>query len=845
MCRPSRFLFVCVSGLALTAGACGKSPDVHALTGPVSFRRGFEPAFLTDRGSAGWTTSAGVPKFQSDPEWRGYRGFVTVRLPVPDSFGARMFQAGSAAFFSGFVADVARFYFNGTQFGALGSVEPYVSASYRSLITDIPAGLLRPRDNVLCIVLYTPGDRPLYLADTNLSIGTARALYSRYWGSEIATFLLLAGYILVGLYHLLLFVRRRADRHNLIFGLFCLGVSQYWFFRTYSRDVISDVMLRIRIEFITLFLLGPLLILFLSQFFQRRYSRVGQAYLAYCVVLTGMALGADHPLLHRVLSVWQITALPFVLFFMGMVIHQAFWARNTDARYLLFGMALFVVGIIHDILAARQILETPHITRYVFTVFILGIAGILANRFMRVHNEVEELNANLEKQVEDRTRRLQKTLTEVRDLKIQQDGDYYLTSLLLGPLSGIHAESGRVRIDMVMRQKKQFHFRRWEAEIGGDLVTAYTVRLRGKSYTAVLNGDAMGKSIQGAGGALVLGTVFKAVVTRTQLSSQAADKSPERWLKDCFVELQTIFVSFDGTMMLSAVIALVEHDTGLFYFINAEHPFSVLYRSGRARFIEDQVLFRKIGIDGLKGHVRVQTFRMQTGDVLILGSDGRDDIQIGEDARGNRVINEDETLFLRNVEEGRGVLPDIATAITRHGSLTDDFTLVRIAFDDAGRSDGAATPDPTELERLRELSRTEGEQALALGRKLLESFPDDGQVLFWLGRLEVKVGLAANAARHLLRYVELFPEDEEGLFRGAAACRKVRRWEEAIDLGERLRLRNPGHVRNLVGLADSYRLTGRLDRAFVLFEEARALEPDSSAVKRLSEVIDGPVESGG
>ena len=823
---------------------CSPGQNIQNLSGPVSYRKGFEPGYLTGALTVGWKQTAGPPKFQNDPELKGYHGYLTVRIPVSDAFAARARSAGSLAFFSGFVADVSRFYFNGTEFARLGQVEPYVSGSYRSTVTDIPANLLRASGNQLAIVLYSPGDRPLYLGDSGMAIGTSRALYTSYWTSEMSTFLLLAGYVLVGLYHLLLFLRRRQDRYNLLFSVFCIGVAFYWFFRTYSRDVISDIMLRIRVEFITLYVLGPLLILFLSQFFRRRYSRVGLLYLAFNLILATITVFGSHPLIHRILSLWQITALPFVFFFLGMVIHEAFWKKSTDARYLLAGMALFVVSIFHDILAARGVFGTPHVTRYTFTVFILGIAGILANRFMRVHNEVEELNANLEKQVEDRTLQLQKSLTDIRTLKVQQDGDYYLTSLLLDPLSGIYAEPGRVRIGMLMRQKKSFRFRKWDAEIGGDLVTAHSVKLRGRLYTAVLNGDAMGKSMQGAGGALVLGTVFKAVVTRTQFSSQAADKSPERWLKDCFLELQTIFVSFAGTMMLSAIIGLVEDDTGMFYFVNAEHPFSVLYRKDRAQFIEDQLMFRKIGIDGLKGHVRIQTFRMLRGDILILGSDGRDDIQIGEDARGNRIINEDETLFLRCVEEGRGILHDIMAAITRHGTLTDDFTLVRMSFDENTAPRETAEADPDRLARLRELLPGDPAAALSLGRELLRSFPDDRLALAIVGRLEAKLGDKGKAVQVLSRYVTLYPEDGQLLYRAAFAAKKAGLYDQAIDLGERLRLRDPEHVRNLVNLADTYRLTRRLDRAFVLFEEAQALDPGSNAVRRLSAVIDGPPEPG-
>ena len=67
--------------------------------------------------------------------------------------------------------------------------------------------------------------------------------------------------------------------------------------------------------------------------------------------------------------------------------------------------------------------------------FIVGIVGILANRFLNLHETVENLNKTLEDKVEQRTRELQETLSQVKLLKEQQDGDYFLTTLIINPLA--------------------------------------------------------------------------------------------------------------------------------------------------------------------------------------------------------------------------------------------------------------------------------------------------------------------------------------------------------------------------------------------------------------------------
>ena len=50
-----------------------------------------------------------------------------------------------------------------------------------------------------------------------------------------------------------------------------------------------------------------------------------------------------------------------------------------------------------------------------------------------LYREISDLNVNLEYKVELRTEQLNSSLQKVETLKVQQDGDYYLTSLLLRP----------------------------------------------------------------------------------------------------------------------------------------------------------------------------------------------------------------------------------------------------------------------------------------------------------------------------------------------------------------------------------------------------------------------------
>ncbi|HBS05588.1 MAG TPA: stage II sporulation protein E [Leptospiraceae bacterium] len=875
-----------ISLLLATMTVSSLSAETVYLDGEWFIRNGFEPEFAATANAPEKLGPEGKPipyYFTESPErpiqavWRrteypvdfgslnnsGRQGWVTLRYSVPvdrifsDSDGeVTAHEAGyrNLALFSGMISDVSRFYVNGHLIGGLGRTDPYVSGSYLHFLESFPESMLEGEDTLyLTVALYRHNDFKLYMSDSRMQIGPANQVLGYYYAEEIIGFALLSIYGAVGLYHLLLYSRRRMELHNLYFGLFCLGVTMYWFFRTGTRDLLfgSHILLRTTVEYSLLFTLGPLLILFLSQFFYRRHSKIGLGYAAFCGLLILGTVFSPYHIKANLLTLWQLSALPFLVYFVFYIAREVF-RKNVDAYWLLAGFIFLCSAATHDILAARGIVNTPHMGRYAFVIFILGIAGVLANRFVRVHNQVEELNQNLEKKVEKRTEELQKSLQEIQTLKVQQDGDYYLTSLLSKPLGGNFVESKQVDIDILVRQKKQFHFRRWEAEIGGDIIASHCIELQGKRYAAFVNGDAMGKSIQGAGGALVLGVVFKAIISRTQQSAEMQRMSPEKWLRICFEELQNVFVSFDGTMMISAVLGLVDESTGLLYFINAEHPWTVLYRNEKASFLEDGLQLRKIGIDALAGGLEVQLFSMQQDDIIFIGSDGRDDIQLGIDEAGYRIINEDESQFLRRVEEGRGQLDLIEEKILATGKLTDDFTLIRIAY----REDAPLEEDPdpglinswTALKQT--LSETASQDSIRELAQLLSHisglrpFASQKDVLREMGQFASRWKDHTLAARVYEQLLDRFPEDTDSLFRLSYQLKLAGEFRRAADVGEQVRLRNRGHIKNLVNLSDCHRLASNPDRAIKILKEVLAIEPENENARLLQEKLGLEVTAG-
>ena len=269
------------------------------------------------------------------------------------------------------------------------------------------------------------------------------------------------------------------------------------------------------------------------------------------------------------------------------------------------------------------------------------------------------------------------SLDEIKTLKRQQDGDYFLTSLLMKPLLVDYNKSKTVSSHSVIIQKKSFLFKNKHYQLGGDLCISANLNFKEESWTLFFNGDAMGKSVQGAGGAVVMGTVLNSILSRSDGHS-ITNLTPEEWLTDAYNEIQTIFLSFDGAMMVSGIIGMINDATGEMLFINAEHPFLILYRDGKATFIETELFLRKFGSPS-EFKLKIQKFQLLPGDIVFAGSDGKDDIDLSPGSE-LPVVNQDNTLILRIIEKGESNLKKIVNYIYKAGDVIDDLSLCRIGF---------------------------------------------------------------------------------------------------------------------------------------------------------------------
>ena len=396
---------------------------------------------------------------------------------------------------------------------------------------------------------------------------------------------------------------------------------------------------------------------------------------------------------------------------------------------------------------------------------------------------------------------------EINELKIQQDADYYLTSLLIRPLCYINLPSRNYILQHYLDQKKKFTYKKYNTEIGGDFILVKEIQLRKRDYILFINADAMGKSLQGGSGILVLGSILYAILKRLEFRKEDQNKYPETWLKYLGLEIQELFESFQGSMMLSAVIGLIDVNSGIMFYVNFEHPYPIIYRTGKADFIGNNYILRKIGYPKVfQQDIKIQLFELEVQDIFIVGSDGKDDLEI-QSEDGTKYMNEDETLFLRLVEKYEGELSLIIESIKQNGKIIDDISILKF-------------------------------QVIHKEIPHINNIPANNVSLL---REEIRSLIQKRKFEQiyilLKPYAEEYGFDDYLLYYYAASCYKLKKYDEAIEIGERLLNRieiiNPIYYI----LIKSYLAKNEFNRSSYLLQEAKKVKLDEAKINKLEEFL--------
>ncbi|WP_078123654.1 SpoIIE family protein phosphatase [Leptospira alexanderi] len=510
-----------------------------------------------------------------------------------------------------------------------------------------------------------------------IEIGPSGIIWKRFYLREIGGLLMSGSFFLIGGFFLFLSLREKKREENFYFGLFLILFALFQIFLSDLKYFTEWKILYLKkIEYSLLVFLFPLFCRFLNSLFKKARTgfhtllEIGTLVIFIWILFAQTVSHLDT--INR--YVLQVSWIGFVYFSFKILFPNL--KKNFESRMILSGILFLLICVGIDVFSQRGMFEIARLSGLGVSGFLFFLTLILANKFVKMKEKLRSWNRVLETAIRNRTQELSSSLEEIRSLKEQQDGDYFLITLLFQPFLSKSLKTDLTRIDVHRKQFKSFQFKNRAYEIGGDIVLNEQVFISGIPYQVLINADAMGKSLQGASGALIFCSVVKSFLQTQDYEF----RNPENWLFLLHSNLQAVFESFDGSMLVSGILSLYQIETGDLFFINCEHPPIILSRNGKTSYIFERAIIRKIGFpDSSDTKVKIEYYKLLPEDTILYGSDGREDLYMQDPLCSSRKLKSSvPDLFFELVRHSIPEPKDLEFKITEKGVLSDDLSFLRI-----------------------------------------------------------------------------------------------------------------------------------------------------------------------
>jgi len=398
---------------------CGSEKHLMEISGPWKFHRGFDQAWLSGHNTGSMENTVLPRMFYSTGNNKDAPGIFTLQAVLPLELAIKAEREGTLAFESGeMTSHRIDCYINEKMIGSVGTLDPFNPAMGRNIVRVIPGDAFHHSGgNYLTMVFSREGsDRVGHGIYGYPLIGNTGAVYFHWYRENIIGLVLVTIYLMIGIIFFLLGLRRPADLYNLYFGLFALFFSLFEMANLQCSEIIfgDNVLLRMRVDQVSLKLMIAAFVLFISHLFHREHRPFVLVLTAYCFFLAFLDIFKtfEYNLDDRY-NFWHlavITGFPYTLHLMIKKVRGG----NTDAAILLAGILVFVAGSVHDILLDSGLIEGTSNIRYASLGFFVCMVLMLVNRFVRLLEESRELNQNLEMKVTERSEELRAANEQIR-----------------------------------------------------------------------------------------------------------------------------------------------------------------------------------------------------------------------------------------------------------------------------------------------------------------------------------------------------------------------------------------------------------------------------------------------
>lgn len=418
-CRPSSVIKknpVARQGVLDLRGWNFEDDGVVELVGEWEF---YGKQFLLENGSIGSDVTNRTAYIKVPGNWNSFdKGENESDGMGYGSYRLKVLLNNSAQHFSFQLYDVRtayELYVNGKRLisvGLVGKTRESSEPQYFAQVVDLP-NPVTDLDIILHISNFHHRKGGL---NTEIEFGLEGDIQQIRERSLTLDFLLFGSLIIMGLYHLALFLFRKSDRSPLYFGIFCLLISlrimvQGFFHLNHIFPELKWDFL-VKLDYLTFFIGVPFFVLFMYSLFPSEFKqRVFQVLATISVIYTVVVLITPARIYSHISLSFQVLTL-LVGFYVIYVLILAFRRKRKGSLVFLFGFFALFGTVINDILFHNEIINTADLVPWGLFVFVLSQAMLLSFRFSRAFYETEILTEELRAA----TNRLKSTNIELKNL---------------------------------------------------------------------------------------------------------------------------------------------------------------------------------------------------------------------------------------------------------------------------------------------------------------------------------------------------------------------------------------------------------------------------------------------
>ncbi|WP_125170028.1 sensor histidine kinase [Leptospira perolatii] len=314
---------------------------------------------------------------------------ITLSIPVSEEWKSLLQSGAPLSIYSGKISGRAAFYLDGNLIGKVG--EEFKSGHARFFLSSLPSFKSDQIPQNFRIELSKSEDFPLEIKGP-IYVGKSDDLYRWHFTEQFIDVSLCSLFLLIAFCYIFLYVRRPVHRHNLLFGLFMLFAAVYWFMRMDLRESIfgGEVILRLKIEYATLFLTAPLLTLSLENLYSVRTHIAGKIQLAICSFLAIGAVLLEPKWMFLALTIWEALAVPAILYTIYLNI-KAMLEKEKTAFLIGPAVLVLIAFCFYDILNDFFHQPQEQISKFAFLFFAISLSLAFLEHTTSLEKNIENL----------------------------------------------------------------------------------------------------------------------------------------------------------------------------------------------------------------------------------------------------------------------------------------------------------------------------------------------------------------------------------------------------------------------------------------------------------------------